>query len=203
VTDFTLQQIVMRVCALIMIVAVHGAVVASTACGLGDQGPRHDGRLTLNPLAHLDLFGLVSGVLFSIGWIKPVTIDPRELRWGRGGLLFVVMAPAVVVVTMVLALWKARPLLLPLLGDSSSSLAFSLIETIAQLGIWFALLNLIPLPPFTGSQLLVALVPSWRERLRKVHIYAALLMIALAAVGATTGVLDPAQNLMGWLVAGQ
>jgi Zn-dependent protease len=201
--DFTLQQIVLRCCAVIVIVAVHGAAVAGTAWALGDQGPRHDGRLTLNPLAHLDLLGFACGVLFSVGWIKPVAIDPRELRWGRGGLLVIVIAAAVVVVAVVLALWKARPLLLPLLGDSSASLTFAVIDTIGQLGIWFALVNLLPLPPFTGSQQLVALVPSWRDRLRQAHLYAALLVTALVAIAVATGAFDPARSLMGWLVRGE
>jgi Zn-dependent protease len=200
--DFTLQQIVLRCCALIVIVAMHGATVAGTAYALGDQGPRHDGRLTLNPLAHLDLIGLVSGVLFSVGWIKPVAVDPRELRWGRGGLLVVVPAAAIVVVAMILGLWKVRPLLLPLLEDSSASLAFAVIDTIGQLGIWFALVNLLPLPPFTGSHLLVALVPSWRERLGQAHIYAALLIATLAAGGTIIGVLAPVDRMIARLVSG-
>jgi len=60
--DLTLQQIVLRFFALVLIVGVHGAVVAGTACALGDQGPRYDGRLKLSPLAHIDLLGFASGV---------------------------------------------------------------------------------------------------------------------------------------------
>ena len=58
----------------------------ATAVALGDPGPRHDGRLTFNPFAHLDILGGISAVLFSVGWIKPIAIDPAELRPGRAGL---------------------------------------------------------------------------------------------------------------------
>ena len=86
-TDFTLQQIVLRFCALLLIVGAHGAAVAGAATALGDQGPRYDGRLSVNPLAHLDLLGLISGVLFSVGWIKPVAIDPGKLYPGHRALI--------------------------------------------------------------------------------------------------------------------
>ena len=53
--DFTLQQLVLRLFALLFIAGIHGAAVSATAVALGDQGPRHDGRLSLNPFVHLDI----------------------------------------------------------------------------------------------------------------------------------------------------
>jgi Zn-dependent protease len=199
-TDFTLQQIVLRFCAVVLIVAVHGAVVAATAQALGDPGPRYDGRLKLNPLAHIDLLGFASGVLFSIGWIKPVAIDPGVLRIGRIGLVVVVAAAELGVLILVEALQLVRPLLLPMLDDTTSTLAFALIETIGQLGIWFALVNLVPLPPFTGSHLLAALVPKAGELMRRFHIYFALLLVILAATGVITRALDPAYRVIANLL---
>jgi hypothetical protein len=80
---------------LVLIVGVHGAAWwLGTACALGDQGPRYDGRLKLSPLAHIDLLGFASGVLFAVGWIKPVAIDPKALRIGRMGLVVVVATAA-------------------------------------------------------------------------------------------------------------
>jgi Zn-dependent protease len=199
-TDFTLQQIVLRFFAMLLIVSVHGAVVAATAQMLGDPGPRYDGRLKLNPLAHIDLLGFASGVLFSIGWIKPIAIDPGTLRIGRIGLVAVVAAAALGVLIFVVALQLLRPLVLPLLDDTTSTLAFALIETIGRLGIWFALVNLLPLPPFTGSHLLTALVPKTDEPTRRFHIYSALLLLALAATGIITRALDPAYRVVADLV---
>ncbi len=115
-TDLTLQQIVLRFFALLLIVGVHGAVVAATACALGDQGPRYDERLRLSPLAHIDLLGFAAGVLFAIGWIKPVAIDPAALRIGRLGLVVIVVTAAMAVLAFALALQLLRPLLLPFLA---------------------------------------------------------------------------------------
>jgi Zn-dependent protease len=194
--DFTLQQIVLRFCAMVLIVGVQGAVVAATACTLGDPGPRYDERLKLSPLAHIDLLGFASGVLFSIGWIKPIAIDPAALRIGRIGLVVIVATAAVAVLTFAVVLQLVRPLLLPFLADTPSTLTFGLIETIGQLGIWFALINLFPAPPLTGNHLLTALIPAAGEFMRRYHIYFALALTALAATGLITRALEPVYRMI-------
>jgi Zn-dependent protease len=93
-----------------------------------------------------------------------------------------------------------RPLVLPVLGDTASTLTFALIETIGQLGIWFALVNLLPVPPLTGSHLLTALVPATGEIMRRFHIYFALLLAALAATGLITRALEPAYRMVADIV---
>jgi Zn-dependent protease len=198
--DFTLQQIVLRFCAMVLIVGVHGAVVAATACALGDPGPRYDERLRLSPLAHLDLLGFASGVLFGVGWIKPVAIDPAALRIGRIGLVVIVATAAIAILTFVVVLQLLRPLLLPFLGDTPSTLTFGLIETIGQLGIWFALINLFPAPPLTGSHLLTALIPAAGEFMRRYHIYFALGLTALAATGIITRTLEPVYRTIAEII---
>jgi len=198
--DLTLQQIVLRFFALVLIVGVHGAVVAATACALGDQGPRYDGRLKLSPLAHVDLLGFAAGVLFAIGWITPVAIDPKALRIGRVGLVIVVATAAIAVLGFAVVLQLLRPLLLPFLSDTPSTLTFGLIETIGQLGIWFALINLLPVPPLTGSHLLTALIPAAGEFMRRYHIYFALGLTALAATGLVMRILEPAYRVVADMI---
>jgi Zn-dependent protease len=198
--DFTLQQIVLRFCAMVLIVGIHGAVVAATACALGDPGPRYDERLRLSPLAHLDLLGFASGVLFGVGWIKPVAIDAAALRIGRIGLVVIVATPAIAILTFAVMLQLLRPLLLPFLGDTPSTLTFGLIETIGQLGIWFALINLFPAPPLTGSHLLTAFIPAAGEFMRRYHIYFALGLTALAATGIITRTLEPVYRTIAEII---
>jgi len=185
---------------MLLIVGVHGAVVAATACALGDPGPRYDGRLKLSPLAHLDLLGLASGVLFSIGWIKPIAIDPAVLRIGRIGLVVIVATAAIAVLAFAVALQLLRPLLLPFLSDTPSTLTFALIETIGQLGIWFALINLLPVPPLTGGHLLTALFPAAGELIRRYHIYFALALTALAVTGLITRALEPVYRMAAEII---
>src|SRR5437764_9254024 len=136
--DLTLQQTILRLFAMVAIIAIHGAAVAGAAYALGDPGPRYDGRLRISPLAHLDLLGLASGVLFSVGWIKPIALDCKALAVGRATL--VIVSPAVALIAIIVMLRLIRPVLLPSLNDAWSMLVFALIDTMGQLGIWFALL---------------------------------------------------------------
>jgi Zn-dependent protease len=201
-TDYSLQQLVLRLLAMVFIAAVHGIAVAGTACALGDPGPRYDGRLTASPLHHLDVLGTLAGV-FSAGWIRPIAIDPAELRTGRIGLVLVVLAGVAATLVSVAALRLIRPYLLPLLPDTTSALVFAFIETIGELGLWFALVNVLPLPPLTGSHLLVAIAPQWRDRLRRAQPYAAVLLAALAVAGVVMRLLAPVYAVLARAVLGE
>jgi Zn-dependent protease len=202
-SDLTLSQVIFRLFALVLISGVHGFAVAIAACALGDPGPRYDGRLSGNPLVHVDLLGLVSGVLFAVGWCKPVAIDPKELRPGAIGLVLVVIAGAAATLAAVVAVQLARPWLLPLLSDSTSIVVFTLIETIGEIGIWFVLVNLLPLPPLTGSHLLVALPPKLQRAGQHAQLYSSLVLLALSATGYVTSMLTPMHRWLTRLVLGE
>jgi Zn-dependent protease len=201
--DLSLQQLVLRFIAYVFIAAVHGFAVAAIAVALGDPGPRYDGRLRLNPAAHLDIIGTASGLLFSAGWIRPIAIDPAALRVGRIGSIFVVIAAAAATLLGAVALWLLRPLILPLLPDTASTTAFALIETIGELSLWFALFNVLPLPPLTGAHLIAAVMPKWRDRLRKSQPYAAVGLAILAATGVFTSLLAAPYRILAALVLGE
>jgi Zn-dependent protease len=203
VIDFTLSQLVMRACALLLVSTLQGFAIAMAAGALGDAGPKHDGRLTLDPLRHVDLLGGAVALVFSIGWARWVAIDSRELRHGRLDLLLVAGAGFAAIVLGVLGLRFMRPLLLPLLPDTAAATAFALIQTIIELGLWFALLGLLPLPPLAGGHILVALMPKLRERLAGMHLLLGLMLAALVATGAVTRALDPAFRFLMGMVLGE
>jgi Zn-dependent protease len=201
--DFSLPQLVLRLCALLFIVAVHGLAVAGTAVALGDPRARQDGRLTFNPFAHLDILGGISAVLFSVGWIRPIAVDPAELRPGRAGLALVVIAGAAATSLSALALRLVRPIILPLLPDTASAAAFALVETTGQLSLWFALFNVLPVPCLTGSHLLMIAMPRWNDAIRKLQPYVAVLLAVLAATGLVAGLLAPAYRVLAGPILGE
>jgi Zn-dependent protease len=176
--DLTLQIVIFRAVALLPIAAAHGAAIAGTAWLLGDRGPRFDGRLTLSPIPHLDLVGSLALVAFGLGWIRPVAVNPAELKGGRAGL--VVIAAAGIAADLVLAV--ALPLLripaLNLLPGTLGLSAGAFLDLAAALSIAFAVFNLIPLPPLTAGLVLRAIVPAatrWLDR------YAIVVVVVLAA----------------------
>jgi Zn-dependent protease len=203
VFDLTLNQLVLRLIAIVFIAGVHGLAVAGAAVALGDPGPRYDRRLRVNPLAHLDLLGSLSAVLFMVGWIKPIAIAPSLLRGGRIALVLIVIAGAGATLAAAVGLRLVRPTLLSLLDDSAAQSAFALIEVIGELSLWFALVNVLPVPCLTGGHLLVALMPHWRESLRKSQIYAAILLTALAAPGRVTATLEPPYRALSRIILGE
>jgi Zn-dependent protease len=196
VIDLTLSQLIMRLCAVLFISALQGAAMAAAACVLGDQGPRHEGRLTLNPLRHVDMLGGLVALVFSIGWARWIAIDPRELRHGRIDLVLVIIAGLAAILMGVLALRLARPWLLPFLPDTAAATSFELIRTTIELGVWFSVLGLVPIPPLPGGQLAVALAPSLGDRLQQAQLLLGLIPAALIITGVVMRALDP---LFGWL----
>jgi Zn-dependent protease len=203
VPDLTLQQLVLRLIAYVFIAAVHGLAVAAVAIAMGDQGPRYDGRLRFNPVTHLDIIGTASGVLFSVGWIRPIAIDPVQLRLGRVGLVIVVAAGAAATLLSALALRLVRPFLLPLLPDTASVTAFALIEVVGELSVWFALINILPLPPLTGAHLLVAVAPTCEKLIGRIAPYAGLVLALVAATGMFAKTLGPGYRIVSrWIMGG-
>jgi hypothetical protein len=81
--DLTIQLVVLRLVAGVLMVTVHGMAIAAAAVLLGDKGPRYDGRLTLLPTRHIDFVGLGSIMLSGFGWSRPVAIETAQLRFGR------------------------------------------------------------------------------------------------------------------------
>src|SRR5579863_1533394 len=138
-----------------MLTTPHEFAHAWVATKLGDDTPSLEGRVTLNPLAHVDWIGTVFlplaasifGGMF-IGWGKPVNTNPYKLRGGLNGMALVAMAgPASNVIFAILLLAAAAHT-----GDSVSALC----AMAARLSLFLAIFNMIPLPPLDGSKLLLA-----------------------------------------------
>jgi len=138
-----------------MLTTPHEFAHAWVAKKLGDDTPVIEGRVTLNPLAHVDWLGTVilpllvslSGAGF-IGWGKPVNTNPSKLRWGLIGMALVAMAgPASNVIFAILLLSVAAHT-----GDAVNTLCVAA----ARLSLFLAIFNMLPVPPLDGSKLLLA-----------------------------------------------
>jgi Zn-dependent protease len=203
VIDFTLSQLLMRVCAVLFVSTLQGWALAAAAGALGDAGPKQDGRLRIDPLRHIDLLGGVVALIFAVGWSRWVAIDPRKLRHGRFDLIFVVVAGFAAIVLGVEALRFARPFVLLLLPDTAAAAGFALIQTIIEVSLWFALFGLLPLPPLAGGHLLVAVMPKLLDWLPRIQLFLGLILAGLVSTGWVTHALDPAFRLLMRFVLGE
>ena len=194
--DLTLQHVALRIGAVLLIASVHGFAITATACALGDPGPRYDDRLGLSPLRHIDPLGGLLAMLFTVGWIRPVAVDPAKLRPGRAGLLAVVAVASCATIALAVLLRVTRPFVLSMLPDTAAATFFVFVETVGQLCVSFTVFNILPLPSLTGQHLLVAVLPRTRDVLRRVQPYVAALLALLIATGVIKRLLAPAEAII-------
>ncbi|MEK6191542.1 MAG: site-2 protease family protein [Chloroflexota bacterium] len=158
-------------------ITTHEFSHALVADQLGDRQPRALGRVSLNPLRHLDPLGTALLVLVGIGWGKPVPVNVAALRPGRAGMAFVAGAGPVanVLVALILALaYRA----FDLTGAGGAVLQLIYVATVVNLLL--AILNLIPIPPLDGFAVLTALVPPrWEYSIRRYQGYGVVLLLLL------------------------
>lgn len=193
--SLSLQQLLMRFAALLLVAAVHGWAVSAAAVALGDPGPKYDGRRTLNPFTHLDLLGGVGIVLFSLGWIRPIAVDPQQLR-SRWWTIVVVLAGIGATVALALLARIVAPLAVTELGPSMSTGVGVFLSTVVNLALWFAIFNFLPLPPLTGGLLLSAASPGARKRLAPYMAHAKFGLAVLIVTGVAMVPLAPLHAML-------
>lgn len=182
---------------------VHEFAHAFTATLLGDDTPRLNGRLTLNPLAHLDMLGSLMLVFAGFGWAKPVPVNPYALqRRTPAGLMLVSLAGPLS--NLALAILTAIPFRLGLVDVSfSSDLARGLLPTPAMVLTYFVylnlvlmLFNLIPLAPLDGDKVLGYLLPpNLEEAYERIRPYGPMILLFLVVGGSLMGF-----NIIGQLI---
>src|SRR3990172_12479092 len=148
------QTIMLWVGALLVSITVHEFMHAWTANFLGDHTAKTNGRITLNPLAHLDPIGTLTLIFFRFGWGKPVPVNPNNFKNPKLGWALVSVAGPLS--NLVLAALFTLPY--KFLGGGDSFLSNFLLVNII-LNIRLMVFNLIPIPPLDGSRVLYALLP--------------------------------------------
>jgi Zn-dependent protease len=157
-----IQTIIARVLVLIIAFTVHELAHALTADYLGDPTPRRMGRITLNPLKHLDPFGTILLIVAGFGWAKPVMVNPMNMR-GNPRTSMAIVAAAGPLSNLILATIGAMFVRFGLVSLAATGSALSPAFLLAEF-IWINLIlaffNLIPIPPLDGSKILFAILPA-------------------------------------------
>lgn len=149
-------ELLFTILTLLIAITIHEFAHALAADRLGDPTPRAQGRLTLNPLAHLDPIGTIMLVLFRFGWGKPVQFDPFNLENPRRDAALISAAgPASNVLLAVLASVASRVAL----AQSAPALVITFLFLLIQYNLFLAVFNLIPIHPMDGGKVLVGLLP--------------------------------------------
>ena len=195
---------------LILSLSVHEAAHAWTADRLGDPTARLLGRLTLNPLAHIDWIGTVLFPLIAIvsnlpllGWAKPVPVNMQQLRSPRRDFAIVAVAGPIsnlliaAAASLVLGAWTTST------GTVwSASLPMLFLAQLVRLNVLLAVFNLLPVPPLDGGNVLAGFVPESMARLiDQIRPYGFLILYALLFTGTLWTLVEPVQRVvLRWLL---
>ena len=163
-----IQQLIFLIPILLMSLSFHEFLHGYASYKLGDPTPKNSGRLTLNPLAHLDLIGsLVLLLTRRFGWAKPVPINPRYYKNPRKGMMIVGMAGPGANLILALVFSAAIKLILNFSRYSLQGYAGSFVNMLLQflvmaimINLSLAFFNLIPVPPLDGSKILRGFLPA-------------------------------------------
>jgi len=185
-------EIISAVITLLIAFTFHEFAHAWTATMFGDDTPRLFGRLTLNPLSHLDLIGSLMLVFTGFGWAKPVPINPQKLRRHSSSALMLV-AISGPLSNFVLAVLAAIPLRFGWLNYMSASASFmpsplQFTTYFLYVNLGLMVFNLLPFPPLDGEEVLTFLLPpAWQSKWEAFRPYGPYILLFLLLIGPMIG----------------
>ena len=184
--DFSyLLSIALGVIPSLLCITLHELSHGLVAYRLGDDTAKRAGRLTLNPLKHLDPMGLLMMLVFRFGWAKPVPVNMMRFQNPKRGMALTALAgPACNLLITVVFLFLYGLLLTPLSGTGVGETILELLELTAYISLGFCIFNLIPVPPLDGSKILFSVMPDasyWK--LMRYERYGSIVLIALVWTG--------------------
>ena len=189
--------------ALVLSLSIHEYAHAWVAYKLGDISQKIRGRLTLNPLAHIDPIGFIAIVLVGVGWGKPVTVDDRNFKDSRKGMMLTSLAgPAsnlllAILVTIILKLLMVFGVMNSIINSNTGNIILNMLLYVIQFNIVFGIFNLIPLPPLDGSKVLAYFLPQRaRGFMYTLERYSFIIIMIIYFTNLTTYIITPGYNLV-------
>lgn len=184
----TLMMYAIEIPAILIALTFHEYMHGRVAYALGDPTPKNQGRLTLNPIKHLDPLGSLLLLLVGFGWAKPVEVNPFHFKGDRGrGMLWVSLAgPATNLVLAVAAavLW--------LFFGNTGQYVNIFFKYLFHINVVLAVFNILPVPPLDGSKILAGLLPlRQRHIVYNIERYGTIILFILVVTGILGKILMP------------
>ena len=182
----TLLDTLIVVLASLLCITVHESCHGLAAYWLGDDTAKRMGRISLNPLRHIDIGGLIMMAIFHFGWAKPVPVNPNYFRKPKQGMAVTALAGPVsnlLLAVLFLGIGKVIYLYAPYSAGMNVFFEWCLF-TVAPMSVGMGLFNLIPIPPLDGSKVLAMFLPnSAYGQLMRYERYGILVLLALSWLG--------------------
>lgn len=207
--DFgSLRDMVLRLVSVFLCLTVHETCHGLAALALGDPTAKRARRLSLNPLRHIDWFGLLMMITVGFGWAKPVPVDPRYFKNPKGGMAITALAGPLSNLLMAylsaLAL-GALSAVAAVRGETAGlTLWLDFFALMVSLNIGLGIFNLIPFPPLDGSKVVAMFLPDrWYYRWMQLERYGMVILMVALWFGVFDGFLGTARRvLVDWMLQG-
>ncbi|MFI3115152.1 MAG: site-2 protease family protein [Clostridia bacterium] len=154
-----LQSLLMTITAVFICLSFHEASHAFMAYKLGDNTAKNQGRLTLNPMAHVDFLGLLALIFFHFGWAKPVPVNYRNLKNPKRDSILIALAGPVSNFLLAFMLYFLGYSILCVAFNDFTVAMFQFLAFTASISIGLGIFNFIPIPPLDGSHIIVPFLP--------------------------------------------
>ncbi len=192
------QELLIILPALLIALTFHEYAHGKVADLLGDDTPYNQGRLTLNPLPHLDGVGFIMFALAGFGWAKPVRVNPvnfnRNISMKRGMMLVALAGPAMNLLLAFIGMILLR-IVSPYALTDWGVIAVDLINPLILYNVILAVFNLLPVPPLDGSKILAGLIPDSGGRLiYTLERYGFVILLVLVFTGIAGDIFRPIAN---------
>ena len=193
-----LADMLLSIIPALLCITIHELCHGLVAFRLGDDTAKRAGRLTLNPIKHIDIMGLLMMIVFRFGWAKPVPVDMRKLRHPKRDMAIVALAgPVSNLLLAVVTLFVYGLLYIPLGRSGVGGMVLNMILTMAYLSTALAIFNIIPIPPLDGSKVLFSLMRDEAYyKLMRYERYGMILLLIVVATGLLSG---PLRTVTGWV----
>ena len=197
--DFSyLLSILLGVIPSLICITLHELSHGYVAYRLGDDTAKRAGRLTLNPLKHLDPVGLLMMLVFRVGWAKPVPVNMYRFKNPKRGMAITALAgPVSNILITIVFLFIYGLLYIPLQLSDVGQYILQMIMITAYISLGLAVFNFIPVPPLDGSKVLAMFLPDrWYGRWMQLERYGMIVLMAALWFGLLDGFLMAARNLV-------
>ena len=184
--DFSyILSIIQSLIPALVCITLHELSHGYTAYLLGDDTAKSRGRLTLNPIKHMDVMGLLMMLVFHVGWAKPVPVNMYKFKNPKRGMALTALAgPMSNLVIAVVFMFVSGLLYIPLYSSGVGYFFLGMLQLTAYISIGLGLFNLIPIPPLDGSKVLFSLMSDEKYyKLMRYERYGGILMLILVASG--------------------
>lgn len=184
--DFTyLLNILLSVIPALVCITLHELSHGFVAYKLGDDTAKNAGRLTLNPIKHLDIMGLIMMVVFHFGWAKPVPVNMYKFKDPKRGMAITALAgPVSNILITIVFLFIYGLLYIPLQLSDVGQYILQMIMITAYISLGLAVFNFIPVPPLDGSKVLFSLMSDEKYyKLMRYERYGGLVLMVLMMTG--------------------